>query len=149
MSDDLVAVARDQVEAFNAGDWDRLRATVAADSVYEEPGTRRRVEGADAIVDINQGWKAAFPDATGTIREAFACGDRVALEVTWEGTQSGGLALPGGGELPASNKNVSVQACEVMRIADGKIVEASHYFDLLGMLEQLGAISGEAPAQAG
>src|SRR5919108_3639336 len=123
MSEDLTALARENVDAFNAGDWDRFGGMLSDDSVYEEPGTQRRVEGRDAILDINRGWKAAFPDATGTVTDAFACGDRVAVQITWRGTQSGALALPGGGEIPATSREVSVQACEVMRIADGKIAE--------------------------
>ena len=97
---------------------------------------------------MNRGWKAAFPDATGTVTDAFACDDRVALQVTWQGTQSGPLALPVGGQVPATNRKVNVQACQVLRVADGKIVEASHFFDVLGMLEQMGTISEEALAQA-
>jgi steroid delta-isomerase-like uncharacterized protein len=149
MSDDLVALARDNVDAFNAGDWDRFGATLAADSVYEEPGTQRRVEGPDAILDVNRGWKAAFPDANGTVTDAFACGDRVAVQITWQGTQSGALTLPGGGEVPATDRQVRVQACQVIRVTDGKIAESCHYFDILGMLEQMGAVSEEALAQAG
>lgn len=149
MSDDLIALARENVEAFNDGDWDRFRATLADDSVYEEPGTQRKVEGPDAITELNAGWKAAFFDANGTVTDAFACGDRVAVQITWEGTQSGSLGLPGGAEVPATNKRVTIQACQVARMADGKIAETTHYFDVLGMLEQLGALSPEAMAQAG
>ncbi|HEY1357905.1 MAG TPA: ester cyclase [Thermoleophilaceae bacterium] len=149
MSDDLIALARQEVEAFNAGDWDGLRATMTDDSVYVEPGTQRRVEGTDAVLEVNQGWKAAFPDASGTVTDAFACGDRVAIQVTWTGTQSGPLGLPGGGEVPATGRQVNIQACQVMRVADGKIAETCHFFDVLGMLEQLGALSEEALTQAG
>ena len=54
------------------------------------------------------------------------------------------MGLPGGAEIPPSNRRVTVQACQVMRVADGKIVEACNYFDVLGMLEQMGALSEEA-----
>ena len=148
MSEDLIAVAHEEIEAFNADDWERFGATLATDAVYEEPGTQRRVEGTDAILELNQGWRAAFSDAKGTVTDAFACGDRVALQITWEGTQSGPLGLPGGAQIPATNKRVTVQACQVMRIADGKIVDVTHYFDVLGMLEQMGAVSEEALASS-
>jgi steroid delta-isomerase-like uncharacterized protein len=148
MSEDLIALARENVEAFNAGDWDRFRATLAPNSVYEEPGTQRRLEGPDAIIEANQGWRAAYPDAKGTITDAFACGDRVAIQITWEGTQSGPLRVPGG-EIPPTGRKVTVQACQVMRVEDGKTVEACHFFDMLGMLEQLGTVSAESLAHAG
>jgi steroid delta-isomerase-like uncharacterized protein len=148
MSEELIALAREGVEAFNAGDWERFRATLAPNSVYEEPGTQRRLEGPDAIIEVNEGWKAAFPDAKGTITDAFACGDRVAVQITWEGTQSGPLQVPGG-EIPPTGRKVTVQACEVMRAEGGKLVEESHYFDMLGMLEQLGTVSPETLTHAG
>jgi steroid delta-isomerase-like uncharacterized protein len=149
MSEDLIQAAREEVEAFNAGDWDRLAATVTDDTVHEEPATGRRVEGKDALIELNRGWKEAYPDATGTITDAFGSDNRVALRITWEGTQSGALGLPGGGEIAPTNKRVTVHACQVFRIADGKIAESVHYFDMLGMLEQLGAIQADELARAG
>ena len=149
MSEDLIQAAREEVEAFNAGDWDRLTAAVTEDTVHEEPATGRRVEGIDALIELNQGWKAAYPDAKGTVTDAFASGDRVALRITWEGTQSGALELPGGGQIPATDKRVTVHACQLFRIVDGKVAEGIHYFDMLGMFEQLGAIKADELAHAG
>ena len=37
-------------------------------------------------------------------------------------------------------------ACQITWIKDGKLAEAHHYFDLLGMMEQLGTISADALA---
>lgn len=149
MSEHLIKAAREEVEAFNSGDWDRLAAAVTEDTVHEEPATGRRVEGIDALIELNRGWKEAYPDAKGTVTDEFACGDRVALRITWEGTQSGALELPGGGQIPPTNKRVTVHGCQVFRIADGKVSEGIHYFDMLGMFEQLGAINAEELAQAG
>jgi steroid delta-isomerase-like uncharacterized protein len=148
MSEDLISVARRNVDAFNSADWDRMRATFAPDGVYEEPGTQRRLAGADAIIEANEGWRAAFPDAKGTVTDAFACDDRVALRITWEGTQSGALQVPGG-EIPPTDRRVTIQACQVMRFEDGRIAESCHFFDMLGMLEQLGTISADTLAHAG
>jgi steroid delta-isomerase-like uncharacterized protein len=149
MSEDLIRIAREEIEAFNAGDWDRLAAGVTEDTVHEEQATGRRVQGRDALVELNRAWKDAFPDATGTVTDSFACGDRVALSITWEGTQSGPLGMPGGGQIPATGKRATVQACQLFRIVDGKIAESAHYFDTLSMLEQLGTIQAEQLAHAG
>lgn len=149
MSEDLIQAAREEIEAFNAGDWDRLAAGMTDDTVHEEPATGRRVQGRDALLELNRGWKEAFPDAAGTVTDAFACGDRVALQITWNGTQSGALPLPGGGQIAPTGKRVTVQGCQLFRIADGKIAEAVHYFDMLGMMEQLGAVRAEELAHSG
>jgi steroid delta-isomerase-like uncharacterized protein len=147
MSEDLIAVAREYVEAFSAGDWDRMRRVIAPDSAYDEPATQRRVEGQDAVIEVNEAWKSAFPDAHGTVTGAFACDDRVVMEVVWEGTHSGALQLPGGGEIPPTNRRVSVDAAVLLRIAEGRIAENRHFFDMLGMLDQMGTLSSETLAQ--
>jgi len=74
----------------------------------------------------------------------IAVGDTVVLEVTWKGTQNGPLETPGG-IIPPSGKQWTVQAAQVIKIQNGKIKEFRQYFDLLTLLQQIGA----APAQQG
>jgi steroid delta-isomerase-like uncharacterized protein len=131
-------VAREQVEAFNAGDWERFRATLTDDSMYDELATQRHLEGQEAILDANRGWKDAFPDARGTVERAIESDGTATLEITWEGTQNGALHMPTG-DLPPSGRHVVVKAVEVFDIEGGKIRESHHYFDMMGMLQQLGA----------
>ncbi len=132
-------VARESIEAFSAGDWDRFRGLHAEDVVEEELATQRRLDGIDALVESNQGWKQAFPDARGEVTNAFESDDMAVLEITWSGTHSGPLEMPDG-ELPASNKRAEVRACQVFRVEDGRIVESGHYFDLMTLLQQVGAM---------
>ena len=77
-----IEVAKLGVETFNSDDWDGQRAALAPGAVYEEFATGRRVEGADAIIEANRGWKQALPDARGTIRNAVASGSTVTLKIT-------------------------------------------------------------------
>ena len=53
-------LAQDFIEAFNTSDWTRFKATLAPNVNYEETGTQRRVQDADAYVQLCQGWKQAF-----------------------------------------------------------------------------------------
>jgi hypothetical protein len=50
-------VATRLLEAFNAADWEGFRAGVADDVVYLEAGTGRRIEGADAYLELCRGWR--------------------------------------------------------------------------------------------
>jgi steroid delta-isomerase-like uncharacterized protein len=143
MAESAHDVARANVEAFNAGDWERFRETLTDDSIYEEMATQRRVEGPDAIIEVNRGWKSAFPDARGTIEKEYSSGDTITQEITWEGTQSGPLETPTG-ELPPSGRRVVVKAVQVIDVEGGKEKSTRHYFDMLGMLEQLGAMQEPA-----
>ena len=47
-------VARESIECYSAGDFDRLRSLLADDFYEEELGTQRRLEGADARVAAAQ-----------------------------------------------------------------------------------------------
>ena len=86
---DLTTAVNDLIDAFNKDDWPRFSAGLAPDVRYEETGTQRRVHDRDAYVQLCQGWKHAFPDTTGTIRNIVASGKTVVTEVTWEGTHTG------------------------------------------------------------
>ena len=141
MAQDLLDIARQEVESFNQGDWEAFKATYAPDAVYDEPGTQRHVEGADYILEVNRQWKEAFPDAKGTITGEAVSDDAVTLEITWEGTQSGPMESPQG-EIPPSNKRATVKAAQVLRFSDHQIKENHHYFDLMGMMQQLGQLPG-------
>jgi steroid delta-isomerase-like uncharacterized protein len=133
-------VARKGIECYNVGDFDGLRSLLADDFYEEELATQRRLEGADARIEAAQGWKRAFPDEQGTITGVYTSGNTVALELTWEGTHSGPLATPDGQELPPSNKRVAVKSVQVIEVEDGKMKALRHYFDLMTLLREIGAL---------
>ena len=137
-ADAMVKIAREQVDAFNSGDWERMRAGLASDSRYDELGTERKIDGPEKIVELFKGWKQAFPDAVGTVTSAVASGDKAALEVTWKGTHTGPLATAEG-TIPASGKRQETPAAFFFTFAGDKIKESRHYFDSLTLLKQIGA----------
>ena len=137
-ADAMVKVAREQVAAFNSGDWERLHAGLAADCRYDELGTARTIAGPEQIVELFKGWKQAFPDAVGTVTSAVASGDMVALEVTWNGTHTGPLTTAEG-TIPASGMRQETPAAFFFIFALDKIKASRHYFDSLTLLKQIGA----------
>ena len=137
-TDEMVKIAREQVDAFSRGDWDLLRGTLASNSSYDELGTQRKIEGPEEIVELFKAWKAAFPDGAGTVTSAFASGDKAALEVTWKGTHTGPLTTAEG-TIPASGKRQETPAAIFYTFDGDKIKESRHYFDTLTLLKQIGA----------
>ena len=137
-ADKMVKIAREQVDAFNNGDWERMRAGLAADVRYDELGTQRKVEGPEKIVELFKGWKTAFPDAAATVTGAVASGNKAALEVTWKGTHTGPLGTAGG-TIPASGKRQETPAAIFFTFEGGKIKESRQYFDSMTLLRQIGA----------
>jgi steroid delta-isomerase-like uncharacterized protein len=134
----MIKIAREQVDAFNNGDWERLQAGLAADARYHEFATQRKVEGPEKLVELFKGWKTAFPDAAGTVTSAVGSGDTAALEVTWKGTHTGPLETAEG-TIPASGKRQETPAAIVFTFEGGKIKENRQYFDLMTLLKQIGA----------
>jgi steroid delta-isomerase-like uncharacterized protein len=137
-ADEMVKIAREQVDAFSSGDWERVRAGLASDSRYDELGTQRKIEGPEKIIELFKGWKTAFPDAAGTVTSAFASGDKAVLEVTWKGTHTGPLTMAEG-TIPASGKHQETPAAIFFTFEGNKIKESRHYFDSLTLLTQIGA----------
>jgi steroid delta-isomerase-like uncharacterized protein len=143
----VIEIAKAAVTAYNEKDWNKSRDMLAADAVYDEKATNRRLQGAGQIIEALQGWANAFPDSKATFIREFASGDTAVLELVWKGVHTGPLQTPTGA-IPASNKPIEVPACEVFRIEGEKIKSASHYFDMLTMLTQIGAMQGGAPAKS-
>jgi steroid delta-isomerase-like uncharacterized protein len=136
----VIEIVKASITAYNDKDWSKAKETLAADAVYDEKGTHRRIQGAGEIIEAWQGWAKAFPDSKATIVREFASGDTAVLELVWKGVHTGPLETPTG-IIPASNKPVEIPACQVVQVEGGKIKSGSHYFDLLTMLTQIGATS--------
>ena len=77
----------------------------------------------------------AFPDLNITIEDVIAEGDKVVTRFTSRGTQRGAF-----GPIPATGRQVTISTVDIVRIADGKIVEEWGLDDRMGLLQQLGVI---------
>ena len=136
---DLIRIARGVVDAFNTSDWERCKAALAPDALYDEVGTSRRMEGVGDIIACLQAWKAAMPDNKGSVTNALATGNTVVLEVTWQGTHTGPLVGPKG-TVPATGKQQTTRTSWVLNFDGGKIKASRHYFDMLSFMQQLGLL---------
>ncbi len=137
VASELTTQATSIIEAFNSEDWDGMRSLIG-DATYNEVATQRSLTG-DEVIEAMQGWKAAFPDATGTVTNAVEGGRQVALEVTWRGTQTGDMVTQQG-TIPASGKEQTTPAAFIYEYDEsGNLKETRHYFDMLALLKQIGA----------
>jgi steroid delta-isomerase-like uncharacterized protein len=126
------------VKHFNNGDLDAMTALYSRDAVLVGPDGRH--EGVDAIRKQWADQIAAFPggqvDYTSEIEE----GDTIVSEFTFRGTNTGALVLPDGSELPATGKSVELSGVTIAKVADGKIVSETMYFDNLALYTALGLV---------
>jgi len=80
-------------------------------------------------------FRSAFPDLQFTIEDQIAEGDKVVHRLTAVGTHKGVLL-----GIPATNRRVTVTGVNINRFAGGRIVEAWGFLDMMGLMQQLGAI---------
>jgi steroid delta-isomerase-like uncharacterized protein len=133
----MLELFKRNMAAFDASDWTAYKADLAPTFEYEETATGRRGKG-DEFIALLKGWKAAFPDLKTEVKAYYEAGDIIVTEVEWTGTHKGALETPFG-TLPASNKPVRERGVLIYKMKDGKFIESRSYFDLLGLMKQIGA----------
>ena len=133
----LINTAKAPVLAYNAKDWNAARSAITDDFIYDEVGTRRKVQGADQALSLWKGWAAAFPDSKASFDNALASGETVVLEVTWRGTHTGPLQTPRG-PLAPTGRRIELRACMALEVAGDRVRAQRQYFDMATMMEQLG-----------
>lgn len=86
----------------------------------------------DGLKQMNQGFRAAFPDLHATIDQVFASGDWVAAKLTWTGTNTGEF-----NGQPPTGKTVSITELEIVRVEAGRIVDLRQVADLATLIAEL------------
>jgi steroid delta-isomerase-like uncharacterized protein len=132
-------VTREIINAFNVANWTVLKNHLMPDAVYQELGTQRQIQGADQIIQVMQEWKKAMTDATGTVTNVLASGASITLEISWQGTHNGPFAGPQG-LVRATGRRQTTAAAMILKFQGEKAKEIHHYFDLLTLLQQIGAM---------
>jgi len=79
--------------------------------------------------------RTAFPDIVVTIDDIFAEGDKVVARCSIEASHKGEML-----GIAPTNSPVDFTGMAIVRVKDGKIVEAWNSFDFLKMSQQLGII---------
>ena len=87
--------------------------------------------------------RAAFPDRRFVVEDMIAEGDKVSARFTMHGTHKGELR-----GIAPTGKEVTVTGIDMIRLAEGKMVEDRVEVDQLGMMQQLGLIASPQQAEA-
>jgi steroid delta-isomerase-like uncharacterized protein len=129
------AVVRHWVEAvINQDNMEALHETHAPNFVNHllPAGAPQGIEG-EAM--LTRQFSTAFSEAHFDIESLVAEGDQVAMRYTYHGVHTGTF-----NGVPATGKSFSAGGINLLRLENDKIVENWLQFDLLGLLQQLGAI---------
>lgn len=128
------AIVRRFFKAFAANDQATLKEVLAPALVAYLPGVPDPLN-LEAFLAVVGRWNMAFSDLDFAIEEQIAEGDKVAARLTVRGVHSRGDFL----DVPPSGKHMAISIVTIERITSSQIVERRVIFDLLALMQQLGA----------
>ncbi len=123
------------VDTFNRGDVDGAQKLYTLNATLEEIGTGRKLMKEEIPASF-QGWRTAFPNASGKAVNVISSRNQAVGEIVWSGTHKGEFM-----GKPATNHDVTVRAVVILFAEAGFIRYVRHYIDIAGLMKQL-----EAPA---
>jgi steroid delta-isomerase-like uncharacterized protein len=124
-------------EVWNKGRADAIDEMMADDAVARglTDVSGKELRGPTDFKPFFYSFRDAFPDIQVTVEETVSEGDMLAVRCSVRATHAGeGIGLA------ATNRPVAFTGMCMLRIKDGKIVEAWNNFDFMSMFQQLGAI---------
>jgi steroid delta-isomerase-like uncharacterized protein len=122
------------IQAFNERDWATEAACRAPDYVAHLSGMPGPLD-ADSWAAFIGAFTAAFPDAQISIDGSVAERDTVANRWTLTATHRGDFQ-----GVPPTGRQVTMAGIEYNRFVDGKVAEHWGQFDVLGVMQQIGAL---------
>ena len=123
------------VTFINTASADLAVELISPNAMFYVPGRSEPMTGPGGYLEIIQMMRAGFSDIQWTLDDLVAEDDKIAARFTMTGTHNG----PFLGVLP-TGKHIKVQAFNFYRLLNGKIVEEHGHPDLMGIMQQIGAI---------
>ena len=131
---DKALARRFVAEVMNTGNLAAADEFIAPNLVVHNP-VPGQAPGREGFKQTLATLRNAFPDLHFTIEDLLADGDKVMIRSTYRGTHRGELL-----GFPPTGKPVAVMGIDLLRVADGKIVEHWGTYDQMEMLHQLGVL---------
>ncbi|WP_025723018.1 ester cyclase [Paenibacillus polymyxa] len=122
-------------EFINTASVKLAEELIAPDAIFYVPAREDAMKGPDGYLAIIQMMRTGFPDIQCTLKEMVAEGDKVAARFIMRGTHQGSFF-----GFPPTGKTIEVQAMNFYRFSGGQIVEEYGQPDMLGLLQQIGAV---------
>ena len=123
------------LEFINTASEKMAAELISPDAAFFVPGRPEPMRGPDGYLTIIAMMRSGFPDIQWKLEEMIVEGDRVAARFTMRGTHQGAFF-----GVPPSGNKIEVQAMNFYRLSGGQFVEEHGQPDLLGLLQQIGAM---------
>ena len=123
------------LEFINTASEKLAQELISPSAVFHVPGRTEPMRGPAGYLAIIGMMRGGFPDIQWTLEEMVAEGDKIAARFTMRGTHRGTFF-----GIPPTGKTISVQAMNIYRLSGGQFVEEHGQPDMLGLLQQIGAV---------
>jgi steroid delta-isomerase-like uncharacterized protein len=123
------------VEFINTASEALAVELISPNAIFHVPGHSEPLQGPAGYLTTIGMMRGGFPDIQWTLEEMVAEGDKVAARFTMRGTHQGAFL----GVAPTLKK-IEVKAVNFYRLSGGQFVEEHGQPDLLGLLQQIGAV---------
>jgi steroid delta-isomerase-like uncharacterized protein len=129
-------------EVWNKGREEAIDEMLSEEGVAHGLGDEagRKLRGPSDFKPFFRRFRGAFPEIEVVVEETISEGDKVAARCTVRGHHRGDTLGFKATDLPVEFEGISI-----VRVKDGKIVEAWNNFDFMSMFRQLGALRFDSP----
>jgi steroid delta-isomerase-like uncharacterized protein len=122
-------------EVWNRGNLDFAEECFTPDYVNHDPSSPEEIRGPEGFKQNVAAIRSAFPDFHMEIVDQVAEAEKLVTRYVITGTQEGELA-----GIPPSGNRIEVAGMGIDYFRAGKICESWEYYDVMGLMQQLGAI---------
>lgn len=123
------------VQFINTADENLAQQLISPVAKFHVPGQPEPLQGPKGYLMIIAMMRSGFPDIQWTLEDLITEDDKVAARFTMRGTHNGEFF-----GVPPTGKVIAVQAINFYRLANEQIIEEHGQPDMLGLLQQIGAI---------
>lgn len=123
------------VQFINTADEKLGEELIAPDAEFYVPFQSEPLVGPMGWLKAVEVMRGGFPDVQWTLEELVVEGEKVAARYTMRGTHEGTFF-----GVPATGQQIAIQTMNFYAMADGKIVGERGQPDLLGLMQQIGAV---------
>jgi len=135
MQEDLDHLFREIMEARKSGEIEKVLSYLADDIVVEDTAMGKTLHGKVELMKHGEMLSKAFSNAQPIRFDHLVSGDTVVVYGTAKANHYGDFL-----GYPATGREVEFRVCEVLRFQEGKLQHVRAYYNLFGILTQIGAL---------
>lgn len=130
-------------DAWNNQDWETFQKRHSEDTAVFWPGQPEPTRGRGSHEAESAEFFKTFPDNhidNRPYKVMFGQGDYTCTVARFTGTMKGPMKGLDGRMIPPTDKSFEVEFCTVAHWKNGEIVEERLFYDLVGLLKQIGVM---------